>query len=115
MEVNLENLLDVLQKVTEVDKLGLHLGVPRYKLNNIGQDLHTTEAQMMEMLQWWLDRAHNPTWGRVIAALRAIGKPKLADAVALVSKRESLYEPYEQESQKWEENLKKIESFDEKV
>ena len=115
LEINLENLLDVLQKVTDVDKLGLHLGVPRNKRNNIRQDLHTTGSQMMEVLQWWLDHARNPTWGRVIAALRAMGKPKLADAVALVTKRNSLFEPYEQESQKWEKNLRKIESLDEKV
>ena len=78
LEVNLENLVDVLQKVTDVDKLGLHLGVPRNKRNNIRQDLHTTGSQMMEVLQWWLDHARNPTWGRVIAALRAMGKSKLA-------------------------------------
>ena len=60
LEVNLVNLLDALQKVTEVDKLGLHLGVPRYKLDKIRQDLHTTDERMMEVLQWWLDHAHNP-------------------------------------------------------
>ena len=68
VEVSLVNLLNVLQKVTEVEKLGSCLGVPRNKLNDIRQDLHT-DTQMMEVLQYWLDHVHNPTWGRVIAAL----------------------------------------------
>ena len=42
--------------------------------------------------------ALNPTWGRVISALRVMGKPKLADAVAEVSQRDSLSEPCEEDS-----------------
>ena len=108
LEVNLVNLLDVLQKVTDVDDLGLHLGVPKHRLNEFRQDFHKTRERKREMLQWWLDHALYPTWGRVISALRAMNKPNLADVVALVSKRESLYEPFEESSQRCEENLKKI-------
>lgn len=43
LELNLVNLIDVLQKVTEVDNLGLHLGVPKHELDKITQDFHTTE------------------------------------------------------------------------
>ena len=64
------------------------------------------------MLQWWLDHTLNPTWNRVITALRAMHKPVLADAVALVSKRESPYEPSREDLQKWEEALK---TFDQKL
>ena len=112
LEVNLVNLLDVLQKVTDVDDLGLHLGVPKHELDKIRQDLHTTDEQKREMLQWWLDHTLNPTWERVIWALRVMGKPVLADAVAEVSKRGSLYEPPREDLQKWEE---KIDSFDQKL
>ena len=108
LEVNLVNLLDVLQKVTDVDDLGLHLGVPKHRLNEFRQDFHQTRERKREMLQWWLDHALYPTWGRVIGALRAMNKPNLAEAVGLVSKRESLYEPFEESSQRCEENLKKI-------
>ena len=58
------------------------------------------------MLQWWLDHTLNPTWDRVITTLKAMHKPVLADAVALVSKRESLYESSREDLQKWEEALK---------
>ena len=50
------------------------------------------------MLQWWVVHTLNPTWERVVSALRVMGKPKLADAVAEVSERESLYEPREKDS-----------------
>ena len=108
MEGNLVNLLDVLQKVTDVDNLCLHLGVPKHELDEIRQDFHKTREQKREMLQWWIDHALYPTWGRVISALRAMKKTNLADAVALVSKHESLYEPFEESSQRCEENLNKI-------
>ena len=107
-------LLDVLQKVTDVDDLGLHLGVPKHELEIIRQDFCKTKERKREMLQWWLDHTVNPTWGRVISALRAMNKPVLANAVALVSKRESLYEPCE-DSLRWEVNLKKIEPLDQRL
>ena len=96
------NLLDVLPKVTDVVDLGLHLGVPKHELDEIRQDFDTTKERKREMLQWWLDHDFNPTWGRVISALRAMDKPKLADAVALVSKRERLYEPCAENSMRSE-------------
>ena len=67
------------------------------------------------MLQWWLDHALNPTWEKIEAALRAIGKPVLADAVTRVAQRESLYEPCEEDLQRWEVILKKTELLDQKL
>ena len=52
LEVNLVNLMDVLQEVTEVDSLGLHLGVPRNKLDKIRQDVPMTEERKMAMFNW---------------------------------------------------------------
>ena len=106
------NLLDVLQKVTDVDDLGLHLGVPKHELDKIRQDFHKADERKREMLQWWLNHTLNPTWERVTRALRVMGKPVLADAVTLVSQRESLYEPSREDSQKWEE---KIDLLDQKL
>ena len=100
LEVNLVNLVDVLQKVTDVDNLGLHLGVPKHELDKIRQDVYTTDERKMKMLQWWLDHTLNPTWEMVTSALRAMNKPVLADAVTLVSKCESLYELCEEDLQK---------------
>ena len=66
------HLLDVLQEVTDVDDLGLHLGVPKHELEIIRQDFCKTKERKREMLQWWLDHTVNPTWERVISALRAM-------------------------------------------
>ena len=115
LEVNLVNLVDVLYAVSDVVNLGLHLGVPKHQLDKIRQDFHTTDERKREMLQWWLNHTLNPTWEKVKAALRAMHEPKLAAVVTLVPQRESLYEPCEEESKRWEENLKKIESLDTKL
>ena len=61
LKVNLVNLLDVLQKVTDVDDLGLQLGVPKHELDKIRQDCHTMEEQKRQVLQWWLNHTPNPT------------------------------------------------------
>lgn len=74
---------------------------------------HMTKDQKRAMLTWWLDNDLNRSWEKVIAALRAIKKAVLADAVACVSKRQSLNEPDEMDSQKWEENLDKVGKLEE--
>ena len=112
LEVSLVNLMDVLRTVTDVVDLGLHLGVPKPEMDKIDQNFHTKDERKGKMLQWWLDDTLNPAWEKVITALRAMHKPVLADAVALVSKRESLYEPSREDLQKWEEALK---TFDQKL
>lgn len=102
LEVNLANLVVVLHNVTDVDGLGLQLGVPKCELDKIRQDFHRTEERKRNVLQWWLSHTFNPTWKRVITALKAMDEPVLADGVAVVSKRRSLYEPCEEDSPKWE-------------
>lgn len=62
---------------------------------------HMTKDQKRAMLTWWLDNDLNRSWEKVIGALRAIKKAVLADAVACVSKRQSLNEPDEMDSQGW--------------
>ena len=109
LELNLVNLMDVLQKVTEVDSLGLHLGIPKHELDRMRLDYRMQEQRKMAMLEWWLNHNLNPTWERVITALRAMHEPV---PVAEVSKRQSLYDSHEKDFQRWEEwkdNIKKIE------
>ena len=104
--VSLVKLMDVLRTVTDVVDLGLHLGVPKSEMDKISPNFHTKDERKAKVLQWWLDHTLNPTWDRVITTLKAMHKPVLADAVALVSKRESLYESSREDLQKWEEALK---------
>ena len=57
------------------------MGVPKHELDEIRQDFYTTNKRKREMLQWWVVHTLNPTWERVVSALRVMGKSKLADAV----------------------------------
>ena len=58
LEVNLVNLLDFLQKVTNFYDLGLHLGVP-HGLDATKVDFHRTKEQKRVTLQWWLNNNLN--------------------------------------------------------
>ena len=114
LEVNLVNLLDVLQKVTDVDDLGLHLGVPKHELDKIKQSFYWKDEQKAAILQWWL-KNDLAEWERVISALREMNKPVLADAVEVICKCESLHEPPTEESPRGDRNIRKIKSLDEKL
>ena len=115
LKVNLANLVEVLQSVTDVYRFGLYLGVQNPALNRIRHDFRATEDQMVEMLQWWLKSDLNCTWERVISALKAMNRTKLAAAVTVVSRRESLHEPPRKESKRWGENLEIIVSLEKKT
>ena len=108
------NLLDVLQKVTDVDNLGLHLNVPKHELDKIRQNFYWKDEQMTAILQWWLNN-DLAEWGRVISALRTMKEPVLANAVAVLCKCESLHEPPKEELQRGDRNIRKIKSLDENL
>ena len=116
LEVNLENLLAVLQKVADskVDDLGIHLGVPKYELDKIRKRIHWKDQQKTTILQWWLNN-DLAEWERVISALRAMNEPVLADAVAVVCKCESLRDSPTEESQRGDKNIRKIKLLDGKL
>ena len=71
---------------------------------------------LSEIVEFWQDLPNHQFFFQFFQILIPyLFEPKLASAVKLVSQRESLYKPCEQEVQKWEENFKKIESLDAKV
>ena len=115
LKVNLSNLVEVLQSVIDVYRLGLHLGIENSALNRIRHDFPAKNDQLAEMLQWWLKSDLNCTWKRVISALKVMNRTKLAAAVTVVSRRESLHEPPRKESKRWGENLKIVVSLEEKL
>ena len=65
LELNLKNVVNVLKEVTEVEDLGLKLGVPEYVVVRVRRDFDTTDDQKREVLKWWLNNNLNPTWGRL--------------------------------------------------
>lgn len=115
LKVNLTNLVEVLQSVIDVYRFGLHLGIENPALNRIRHDFPERNDQLVEMLQWWLKSDLNCTWKRVISALKVMNRTKLAAAVTVVSRRESLHEPPTKESKRWGENLEIVVSLEEKL
>ena len=112
--MNLENLVDLLRKVTDVDDLCRHLGVPKHELDIIRQHIYWKDQQKTTLLQWWLNN-DLAEWERVISALRAMKEPVLADAVAVVCKCESLHESSTEESKRGDKNIRKIKLLDAKL
>ena len=115
LELNLRNVVNALKEVTEVEDLGLKLGVPEYEVDRVKRDFHATNDQKREVLRWWLNNNLNPTWGEIIAALRSMNKLARANEVALVSQGRSLHAPNEEELRRWEETLRKIELLDKEI
>ena len=58
-------------------RLGLELDIPDSVLDKIEVDSKKScEEALTKMLQEWLDRCTNPTWGAVAQALNIIGNCK---------------------------------------
>ena len=75
-----------LQEVSDWFSLGLHLDIPKAKLDDIKLDptLRSTQQLRTEMLSVWMQKLPGPSWCRVVKALMEIGKKKrLAHKIAL--------------------------------
>ena len=74
-----------LQEVSDWFSLGLHLDIPKAKLDDIRLDptLRSTQQFRTEMLSVWMQKLPGPSWSCVVKALMEIGKKKLAFKVAL--------------------------------
>ena len=66
--------------------LGVGLEVPKTTLDTIHANycdgINAVERCKIEMVDWWLNNAKNPTWAALVAALKAIGKTGLAKRIA---------------------------------
>ena len=74
-----------LQEVSDWFSLGLHLDIPKAKLDDIKLDptLRSTQQLRTEMLSVWMQKLPGPSWCRVVKVLMEIGKKKLAHKIAL--------------------------------
>ena len=115
LELNLKNVVNALKKVTEVEDLGLKLDVPEHVVEIVMRDFHTTNDQKREVLKWWLNNNLNPAWEKIITALKSMNKLVIAKEVELVSQGRSLHVPDEEELQRWEETLRKIELLNKEI
>ena len=62
-------------------QLGLEVGVPQYKLQEIQCDFPTVEGRKIKMLSTWLD-LKQPTWTEVVGALVRIEERRVAQRIA---------------------------------
>ena len=78
MEVNV--LCEELSAVSDWYQLGLKLGVPDYKLDEI-QRKHSSSRWKMEMLKLWLQLNPNASWMSVVRALQRMEENTLAKMI----------------------------------
>lgn len=64
-------------------QLGIHLGIPHYRLSIIKADNQNVEKCKVAMLQWWLENSVKAKWSTIVWALFKAGKRGLANKIAL--------------------------------
>lgn len=57
----------------EWHQLGIQLQVPCAKLDKIDEDYSTCDRKLTAVLQYWLDNDKDPSWDKILEALRRIG------------------------------------------
>ena len=72
---SLPELINAVASVRGWYSLGLNLGLGIFRLNQIEKDyLADSNRRMVEMLNYWLRYAENPTWKAVSDALSEMGE-----------------------------------------
>ena len=61
------------------DMLGTYLGFSQSEIREIEEDYHSTYRRRMEMLDKWLRKEVNPSWTKIVTALKKMSELNLAD------------------------------------
>ena len=81
-KVEMKDLIQELEEVTEWEYFGTCLGLPEHTLQTIRRDnRRNTENRKREVLMEWT-KIKVPTWRRVIRALLEMGMEVLAEKIA---------------------------------
>ena len=59
--------------------LGTYLGFSQSEIREIEEDYHSTYRRRMEMLDKWLRKEVNPSWMKIVTALKKMSELNLAD------------------------------------
>ena len=81
-DLTLGNLVHATRDVIDTYGVGLQLGVPVGRLEEIKVDYSTVEERRIEVLQAWINYDVNPTWRKLQDALRMMGKEVSAARIA---------------------------------
>ena len=80
-QIELEELLTELNKVTDWFSFGINLEIPEARLKEIEQKYESVESCKREMLTVWMKLSH-PTWKAIVIALAGINMKDLALKIA---------------------------------
>ena len=72
-------LTSLVPKAAKWNFLGIQLGLSPDELDIIRANSQDVEECLRKVLQKWYDKTLNPTWQKIIAALRALGELRLAE------------------------------------
>ena len=81
-ELLLKDFINELQEVIDWFYLGMCLDVPLPTLLTIKKDLRNTDECRTRMLEAWMNQEEEPTWSKIVAALREMKKTALAEQIA---------------------------------
>ena len=79
--LNARKLSSELNAVDRWYQLGINLSLQPYELNKIERDCRGSERRMLQMLDLWLRRTPNASWGNVVSALLQMGEDRVADNI----------------------------------
>lgn len=79
--LNVKTLCAELKRVADWHQLGINLGVPADGLTNVESDHQSNNRRKAQMLDLWLQRTPNATWGDVVSALEEMGENRVAENI----------------------------------
>ena len=79
--MDLKDVISELHEVTDWFYLGMCLGIPTSVLQSIKQDYRDTDGRKREVFLSWMN-LEEPTWSKIVRALREMGKKALANQIA---------------------------------
>ena len=80
-KLDVQNLSNALEKVTNWHQLGLKLGIPPHKLSKIEEDYQHNDRRKTETLDTWLHQTPSASWSDVVRALQQMGENAVAESV----------------------------------
>lgn len=76
-----KNILRAVEKVEDTDKLGLYLGVPKSKRDEIKKEFSSEVQQRKAFISYFFEHDPVASWRSVICALDRMGQTEAADAI----------------------------------
>ena len=73
------NVLRAVQEVKDTDRLGLHMGIPESKRQEVYNQFSSVPQQRKSLIQYWMEQDPKASWRGLIVALDGMGEKAVAD------------------------------------